>query len=250
MKRQSGDLKSDVWNSKRQQMAVDSDVPTEQQVRINIRFACWEQDDNRANWGALVAGWLGKRGAETGDQRDERLRTAERVLCDLQGLTPDQASAVAGALNRDVQELAFESWPRSKPGFVLQQNLKRLFADPGEKTKTQLAEELGVSPATLSRWVGGSQVPDTTARRMIANLFGLRDPEELENSPIFLSYLPVTHGERVAWLNSQLRSMSWRELHELFPALVRIFSPRGGARMRATSKVHELKRLKSSSSKR
>jgi hypothetical protein len=64
---------------------------------------------------------------------------------------------------------------------------------------------------------------------VIANLFGLRDPEELESNPIFLSYLPVTHGERVAWLSSRLRAMSWRELHELFPALMRIFSPGNGS---------------------
>ena len=39
-------------------MAVDSDVPTEQQVRINIRFACWEQDDNRAKFvNDFVAAW-------------------------------------------------------------------------------------------------------------------------------------------------------------------------------------------------
>ena len=47
-------------------------------------------------------------------------------------------------------------------------------AHPGEQTKAQLAEELGVSPATLSPWIGGTQIPDKTARGMIANLLGLR----------------------------------------------------------------------------
>ena len=85
---------------------------------------------------------------------------------------------------------------------------------------------------------------------MIAKLFGLRDPEELESNPIFLSYLPVTHGERVAWLSSRLRAMSWRELHELFPALMRIFSPGNGSLIESSPKASELKRLRGSTLKR
>jgi hypothetical protein len=205
-------------------MIPQYDVPSERQVRINIRFACWERDERRERWAALLAGWLGPRAGGGPAKQDDYLRLAGRVLSDLQALSHDQVNVVAAALNRDPQELFYENWPHSKPGLVLHQNLVRLLADPGEQTKTQLAKELGVSPATLSRWIGGSQLPDTTARRMIASLFGLRDPEELENSPIFLSYLPVTHGERVAWLSSRLRALSSRELQELFPALMRIFS--------------------------
>ncbi len=130
---------------------------------------------------------------------------------------------------------------------MLTENLRRLLADPGDQTKAQLAEELGVSPATLSRWIGGTQIPDKTARGMIANLFGLRSSEELESSPIFLSYLPVTHGERIAWLNSRLRDMSWRELRELFPALLRIFGPLDAA---VSSKQEELRRLKRTAARR
>jgi hypothetical protein len=75
-------------------------------------------------------------------------------------------------------------------------------------------------------------------------------PEELESNPIFLSYLPVTHGERVAWLSSRLRAMSWRELHELFPALMRIFSPANGSLIESSPKASELKRLRGSTLKR
>lgn len=85
---------------------------------------------------------------------------------------------------------------------------------------------------------------------MIANRFGLRDPEELASNPIFLSSLPVTHGERVAWPSSRSRAMSWRELYELFPALMRIFSTGNGNPIQSSPKASELKRLRRSTSKR
>ena len=225
-------------------MVHGNDAGAEQRVRVNIRFACWEREKQSARWLPLVAEWLGSSLGDDDGRPGDRERFAGRVLCDLQVLSPKHVKAVADALSRDQQELFYGDWPAATPGLLLKENLRRLLADPGEQTKAQLAEELGVSPATLSRWIGGPQIPDKTARAMIANLFGLRSSEELESSPIFLSYLPVTHGERVAWLSSRLRDMSWRELHELFPALLRIFGPLDGALIDAPSKRSELRRLK------
>jgi transcriptional regulator with XRE-family HTH domain len=231
-------------------MISKSDDSADRRVRINVRFACWELDARRERWPALLAGWLGTRPGNGPAAGDDNMLLSEGVLSDLQSLSHDQVRAVADALSRDVQELFFEDWPQSKPGLVLHQNLRRLLADPGEQTKAQLAEELGVSPATLSRWIGGSQLPDTTARGMIANLFGLRNSEELEVNPLFLSYLPVTHGERVAWLGARLRAMSRRELHELFPALMRIFSPANGNLGLRSPERSELKRFKDATLRR
>ena len=81
-----------------------------------------------------------------------------------------------------------------------------------------------MSPVTISRWIGGTQVPDLKARRMIALIFGLRDESDLGTVPIFLSFLPVTYGEQVAWINASMQEMIPAELRELFPALYRIFA--------------------------
>ena len=158
--------------------------------------------------------------------------------------------AVADALSRDQHGHFYEDWPAAIPGLMMAENLRLLLAGPGEQAIAQLAEELGVSPATLSRWIGSTQIPDRTAPGMIANQFGLRSPEELESSPVFLSYLPVTHGERVAWLSSQLKDMSCRERHDLCRALLRILGPLDGALAEVSSKREELRRLKRTAARR
>lgn len=191
-----------------------------------MQFACWRQNADRATWPQLVAGWLTGDVATGEDGLRAALRLAETYLLGDLDLTHQQAEAVARALHRDVQELMFENWPAAEPGFILQQNIRRLLENSGAETKAELAKTLCVSAATLSRWISGSQVPDTRARRAIASLFGLRGVEDLEQTPVFLSYSPVTHAERVAWIQSRLVDMSWVELRELFPALRRLCDPR------------------------
>jgi hypothetical protein len=139
-------------------------------------------------------------------------------------LSQDQTEAAARSLHRDVQELVFEDWPASEPGLILRENVRRLLGNPGAMSKGALAELLGVSPATLSRWIGGQQVPDTRAREAIASMFGLRTGDDLERTPIFLSFLPVTHAERLAWLHDRLGDVTWDELRDLFPALHRLLA--------------------------
>ena len=168
-------------------MARIEDAPGEQQVRVNIRFACWEQSRKPEHWVGLLSKWLGPIEDENATPRDDRVWLAQRVLADQATLSKDQLKAVAEALNRNVQDLYFENWPEMRPGLVVHENLNRLFADPGYQTKAELEDELEVIQSTLSRLIVGRQVPETTSRRRIANLIGFRDPLELDSSPNFLS---------------------------------------------------------------
>lgn len=191
-----------------------------------MQFTCWRLNADRATWPQLLARWLtGDDAAGEGGVRAALLFAETYLLGDLD-LTHHQAEAIARALHRDVQELMFENWPAAEPGLILQQNIRRLLENSGAETKGALANTLGVSAATLSRWITGSQVPDTRARRAIASLFGLRSVEDLEQVPLFLSYLPITHAERLTWIQSRFVEMSWVELRDLFPALHRLCVPR------------------------
>ena len=211
-------------------MVSEVDPSSSANLRANVQFACWRQNVDRATWPPLLARWLtGNVAAGEGGLR-AALRFAETYLLGDLDLTHQQAELVARALHRDVQELMFENWPAAEPGLILQQNIRRLLENSGVETKAGLAKTLGVSAATLSRWISGSQVPDTRARRAIASLFGLRGVDDLEQTPVFLSYSPVTHAERVAWIQSRLVDMSWVELRELFPALRRLCDPRNSRR--------------------
>lgn len=199
-------------------------------LRANVQYACWRQTVDREAWPQLLASWLAGTAGQSEDGSQATHRFAEAFLLGDANLSHQQAEVVARALHRDVQELMFENWPATEPGLILRQNIGRLLGNSGAETKGELAKTLGVSAATLSRWISGSQVPDSRARRAIAALFGLGGAEDLEQTPVFLSYSPVTHAERLAWIQSRVVRMSWAELRELFPALRRLCDTRSARR--------------------
>lgn len=198
------------------------DEATSSRLRANVQFACWQQTANREDWPDLLVKWLQGGAPKPGAELRAMRLIAEAFLLGESDLDYQHAEAVAQSLHRDIQELMFENWPAAEPGLILRQNIRRLLGNSGTETKGELAKRLGVSAATLSRWTGGHQEPDTRARRAIVSLFGLRSIEDLEQVPLFLAYVPVTHAERVAWIQSRVADMSWRELDELFPALRRL----------------------------
>lgn len=211
--------------SKRQYIIQKSDPSASQTLRRNLQLECWRTTRELAAWPDVIADWLSgsdKRGA---DEWTAARRIAEAFLSEAAALSTDQVEAVSRSLHRDVQELIFDDWVSAEPGLVLRENVRRLLDNSGAPTKAELADRLEVSAATLSRWTGGQQEPDLRARRAIVSLFGLRSVEELEQVPLFLSYVPVTHAERVAWVQERVGEMRWDELRELFPALLRLLSP-------------------------
>ena len=182
---------------------------------VNIRYLCWKRNRDRNLWPGLLASWL---------RETDSLEVALSLLTEARPPKPEHIESIARELNLDEQELVFTDMAIGEGVSLLKCNLERLLSSPGKLSKGDLAREVGVSPATLSRWISGVQVPDTKARRMIANLFGLRGEDELVNVPLFLSYQPLTYGEQIAWLNKCLQEIDENELFELFPALSRIFS--------------------------
>jgi transcriptional regulator with XRE-family HTH domain len=124
----------------------------------------------------------------------------------------------------DEHEFVYGNLPIADGINFVAKNLERLTSNASGQTKIEFGREIGVSPVTISRWIAGTQVPDLKARRMIALIFGLRDESDLGTIPIFLSFLPVTYGEQVSWINASMQEMIPAELRELFPALYRIFA--------------------------
>jgi transcriptional regulator with XRE-family HTH domain len=207
-------------------MISKSDEASLSRLRGNVLFACWQQTVDRDKWPDLLVKWLKGGAPKQGGELRTLQVIAEGFLLGDTELDHQQTETVAQSLHRDVQELMFENWAAAEPGLILRENLRRLIGNSGVETKGELAKLLGVSAATLSRWISGHQEPDTRARRAIVSLFGLRSDEELEQTPLFLSYTPVTHAERVAWIQSRVVQMPWHELRELFPAFRRLCGPR------------------------
>ena len=195
-------------------------------VTTNLRYLCWKQQRDRSKWPGMLATWLGNR---------DSVELAVALLSETQLPKPTHIEAIVRVLNLDEQDLVFSDLVASDGVNFLKLNLERLLSSPGKQTKSALAREIGVSPATLSRWIGGKQAPDGRARQKIAMIFGLRSEDELVGKPLFLSYLPVTYGEQVVWLNMCLKEISESELLDLFPALYRVFSKAGSQAIERTS---------------
>jgi transcriptional regulator with XRE-family HTH domain len=191
-------------------------------LRTNILYACWQRTHDQGQWVGLLSSWLQPGSPKTGAELQALRQILESFLLGDCEFDFQQAELIARSLNHDVQDLLYEDWAASKPGLILRENLKRLLGNSGSSTKNELARELQVSRATVSRWISGRQQPDRRARTAIAGWFGLHRGEDLEQLPLFLSYAPVTHAERIAWVQAQLVEASSRRLAEIFPALRRL----------------------------
>lgn len=193
-----------------------SDIRAEGALSVNIRYRCWEVERNREKWPSMLAQWL--------DLARDQLSQAVDILRGERDPTPAQIELLADRLARDPQDLMFESLD-SQVGAdgVLKQNVIRLLDGRGEINQNQLATTLGVAPATLTRWRKGV-APDKSAKVALVKYFGLSGVEELETRPLFLSYTPVTHAERVAWLVEQIHKQNPNDLQKLFYALTRLMN--------------------------
>jgi hypothetical protein len=184
-------------------------------VDVNLRYLCWKIEKDRSRWPAMVGKWIGEKGGAD---------VAVAVLSGYRSLSQSEIGSVINALDLDEHEFVYGNLPIADGINFVAKNLERLTSNASGQTKIEFGREIGVSPVTISRWIAGTQVPDLKARRMIALIFGLRDESDLGTIPIFLSFLPVTYGEQVSWINASMQEMIPAELRELFPALYRIFA--------------------------
>lgn len=137
--------------------------------------------------------------------------------------TNAQLEALANALALDLVDLQLASMlDNLGPNGILMRNVVRLLDGRGALSQKDLAVELGVSQETITRWRSLKRVPDKAAKQAIVRYFGLGAMDDLERKPLFLSYAPVTHAERVNWLQETARRMHSSKLSELFPALMRL----------------------------
>ncbi len=185
----------------------------------NLCWLCWNdrsegRKSNPVTWGGKVAGWLGA---------PDDLARAESLLGDQSLATADEITKLSAVHAIEEQDLGFSRLSDAVRDDFPRLNLQRLLESIQPKTKAQLAEELGVHPSAFSRWMRG-QTPDRSARKALRDYFGLRGEIDLIEEPLFLSYLPLTHGERVNWVRARVGEVSPIQLREMFPALSKLLS--------------------------
>jgi len=181
-------------------------------VSLNVRFLLWNRDIPKVNW----ARWLMARVAW--DEPKARQFLAGQLGDDQ--LTTHELSDLSSELGLPVDgsELRFEDLAGAQDS-LLQDNLNYLFAGLEHGKKKDLAQKLGVSPTTISRWLSGKFEPRESMLNQLVLYFGLSAETDLRRTPVFLSMEPVTQIERRAWLLRQIKGMGQRQLNELYPAL-------------------------------
>lgn len=157
---------------------------------------------------------------------DDQQPLASAILIGGERPTYEQIENLASALALDVSDLLLgDLLDNLGTHGVLMRNVVRLLDGRGDVSQKDLAQQLGVSHETITRWRTLKRVPDKSARVALVRYFGLNGVEDLERKPFFLSFAPVTHAERVVWLHDNVKTMPPHVLCALFPALVRLLSP-------------------------
>jgi transcriptional regulator with XRE-family HTH domain len=109
---------------------------------------------------------------------------------------------------------------------VLIENLRYLLNSLGRGGKKTLAGDLGIDPTTVSRWLNGSFVPQTSTLRQLVSHFGLPLDIDLRVEPVFLAAQPTSAVERRNWLHNRIEGLRPDELRALYPALHRLLEER------------------------
>jgi transcriptional regulator with XRE-family HTH domain len=187
------------------------------QISLNVRFFLWRREIPRPEWTL----WLSQRTSLT---REVIWRLVTGELEDAK-LTDTQLGDLASALNVDAEGLRFSDMVHEHAS-VLKENLRYLFGSLEHGQKKILANEMGVDPTTISRWLNGAYPPQTPSLGRLVSCFGLPEGTNLRDDPVFLSAEPVAVLERRKLIRDRVDALSEKEFRELYPALRRLLEER------------------------
>jgi transcriptional regulator with XRE-family HTH domain len=156
-------------------------------------------------------------------QRSQRSTWSdEQIVSFLKGrpASDQQIRDLAEAFRLEEEDLRFRDLVIDSGEDVLAANMRYLF-DLTHGLKGKVAEELGVNKSTITEWANGNRpVPETLKR--LARYFGISWSDDLETTPIFLSYEPVSDSAKRRWLVERIKRLSPSELSRIFDALKKI----------------------------
>jgi transcriptional regulator with XRE-family HTH domain len=188
-------------------------------ISINVRCLLWTKRVPRGEWASELVRKTGIPLARInafliGDIDDANLNPQEVAMF---------AEVVGVGIEADNLRYPGYAFANSD---LLTENLRYLLNTLGRGGKKGLAGEIGVDPTTLSRWLNGTFVPQTSTLRQLISHFGLPPNTNLEEDPIFLSAHPISAAERRNWLHERIEHLRSDELRDLFPALRRLLEER------------------------
>ena len=175
----------------------------------NLSFLLWQQELPRQDWVAKVA--------ELGKCSEAR---AERLLANGKP-NLDELRLLAEGFGRTEEELQFSNLLAESNVNIWQENVLYLLSTLKHGTNGRLAEALGVSAGTVSKWKKREHLPEKIHQQKLREIFELH-ATDLQEEPLFLSPTPVDTFGRRMWLCERIKEMDGKTLQSLFPALERL----------------------------
>lgn len=180
-----------------------------QPINVNLRYQLWKHHVPKQDWSKKLVQILGI-----------EIARAE-LLLESDSPSKSELEVLARAWDIEIDALAFTPFD---PDEVLNENLRYLINDLKHGGKAKLADTIGVSRITVSRWLNQKGKPNRSNLEQIAKYFDL-DIVQIQE-PLFLSLDPIGARAQKEWLNEQIDRLSIKTLNELFPALKRLLTKR------------------------
>jgi len=179
----------------------------------NLHYLLWSKEPaNRERWREILAGWAGC----------DEVRSAALIRGAFP--SPGELRNLKSLTGDDVERLRFSRL--LDPEVILSRNIDYLFEGLDHGMKGEYAKALEVDLSTISRWRRGRARPSRSHVLALAAKFALAPEVNLEETPLFLSPVPVSLAQRREWLKTRVDRLPAEQLTALFPALQRLF---GGA---------------------
>jgi len=180
-------------------------------VAQNLCFLLWQQQQPRHLWAGQVA----------------RLANCDiaRSVALLKGDLPTlgELQSLATGLGLPEEDLQFSDLLADSRLSIWQENVLHLLSTIQRGEHGTVAEALGVTPSTLSKWKKREHVPERTHRAKLQQVFELHSID-LDTEPLFLSPTPADLVGRRQWLCERIQTIDGKTLQLLFPALERLLS--------------------------
>lgn len=177
-------------------------------VTENLRYMLWNREVKQEHWANQLADW-----ARCATQRAEELLQGARP-------EPEELEQIAQRVNVSEEELQFARLVDEV--HILGKNIRYLLDSLDRGEQKDLAENVGVSEGTISKWHQEKQKPSATNLRKLRAEFGLPSEIDLNSYPLFLSMSPIGERQQKEWLREHIERLNADTLRSLFPALERL----------------------------
>jgi transcriptional regulator with XRE-family HTH domain len=165
-----------------------------EQTSENLRYLLWRERVSVGNWPRHLAGWAGC----NQERAEELLRGTGEPLQDA------EQEAIKKSLGVNPEEIQYTRLLESDRVNILVENVVYLLDSLEHGEQKQVADKIGRSPLTVSRWHTRKQPPELSVVKQLQEALGVPLARDLSREALFLEPGPVGSQARRRWLQQQV----------------------------------------------